>query len=174
VPLSAFSRYRIRFFGNAWLVLLLVISLSSLRARAADASTSAGPILVGYFGQWGVYDHFYVKNLLTSGAAAQLDQMNYSQGSVKGGRCSIADPNADLNLTFSVADSITGIADNPASAFRGNLHQLAALKKRFPHLKILISLEGSAADFAIAAQPAPPSSLRASIPSSAAASRPAP
>jgi chitinase len=162
VLLSASSRYRIRLFGNAWLGLLLVLSLCSLKARAADASASAEPILVGYFGQWGVYDHFYVKNLLTSGAAAQLDQMNYSQGSVKGGRCSIADPNADLNLTFSAADSITGIADSPASAFRGNLHQLAALKKRFPHLKILISLEGSAADFAIAAQPAHRSAFVAS------------
>jgi chitinase len=147
----AFHRICIRISSVA--SLLLALFFGSLNARAADAPASPGPILVGYFGQWGVYDHFFVKNLVTSEASAQLDQIDYSQGAVKGGRCSIADPNADLNLTFTAADSVTGIADNPASAFRGNLHQLAALKKRFPHLKILISLEGSAADFALGAQP---------------------
>lgn len=140
----------------------MALSLAAPAAHAADAPAPAAPILVGYFGQWGVYDHFFVKNLLTSGAAGQLDQINYSQGSVKGGRCGIADPNADLNLTFAAENSVNGRADNPGSAFRGNLHQLAQLKRRFPHLKILVSLEGSAADFAIDAQPANRSAFVAS------------
>jgi chitinase len=134
--------------------LLLASSYSALAQHAASAPVQPGPIIVGYFGQWGVYDHFFVKNLLTSGAAAQLDQINYSQGSVTGAHCGIADPNADLQLPFAAADSVSGIADNPSSAFKGDLHQLAELKKRFPRLKILISLEGHAPDFAIAAQPA--------------------
>lgn len=155
----AFVRSYVRFFCSACLSLLLVLSFGAPKARAADAPAGAVPILVGYFGQWGVYDHFFVKNLLTSGAAGQLD---YSQGSVKNGRCGIADPNADLNLTFTAEDSVDGRADNPASAFRGNLHQLAELKRRFPHLKILVSLEGSAADFAADAQPAHRSAFVAS------------
>lgn len=131
----------------------MLLCSAAFAAQAASDPPPSSPIVVGYFGQWGVYDHFFVKNLLTSGAAAQLDQINYSQGSVTGARCNIADPNADLNLTFTAADSVNGIADDKASAFRGDLHQLAELKKQYPHLKILISLEGRASDFAIAAQP---------------------
>jgi chitinase len=151
VSLSSFIRNGIRV---AVLTPLFAICLTAFQARAANTPARHEPILVGYFGQWGVYDHFFVKNLLTSGAAAQLDQINYSQGAVKGGRCGVADPNADLNLTFHAEDSIDGRADDPRSAFRGNFHQLVALKKRFPHLKILISLEGSPNDFAAGAQPA--------------------
>ena len=135
------------------LALCAMLGCSAFAAQAATDLSPANPIVVGYFGQWGVYDHFFVKNLLISGAAAQLDQINYSQGSVTGARCNIADPNADLNLAFTAEDSVNGIADNKASAFRGDLHQLAELKKRYPQLKILISLEGKASDFAIAAQP---------------------
>lgn len=120
--------------------------------RAPKASPR--PRVVAYFGQWGVYDHFFVKNLVSSGAIQQLDQINYAQGFVTGGHCSVADPNADLNMTFSAADSVTGLADAPAQPFRGNLHQLAELKRRYPKLKVLLSLEGQAKDFAADAQPA--------------------
>lgn len=109
--------------------------------------------MVAYFGQWGVYDHFYVKNLVRSETAAKLDQINYAQGFVTNGRCSIADPKADLEMSFSADDSVTGVADDPAQRFRGNLHQLAELKRRYPKLRVLISLEGRAADFAADAQP---------------------
>ena len=71
-----------------------------------------------------------------------------------GGHCSVADPNADLNMIFSAADSVTGVADDPAQPFRGNLHQLVELKRRYPKLKVLLSLEGQARDFAADAQPA--------------------
>ena len=121
--------------------------------RAANPTASPRPVVVGYFGQWGVYEHFFVRNLVTSGAASRLDQMNYAQGSVAGGLCHVADPNADLNLTFSAEDSVDGRPDSPTSTFRGNFHQLAELKQQFPRLRILISLEGHAADFALAAQP---------------------
>ncbi len=42
---------------------------------------------VGYFIQWGIYGRaFYVKNLDTSGTAAQLTHINYAFGNV-GPRC---------------------------------------------------------------------------------------
>lgn len=94
-----------------------------------------------------------MKNLVTTGDAGMLNQLNYAQGFVTGGHCSIADPNADLDYTFTAEQSVDGIADQPAQMFRGNLHQLMKLKKRYPHLKLLISLEGRAADFAENAQP---------------------
>ncbi len=143
--------------------LLAIACLANLRPNAfaiahrserRSSLPAAHALVVGYFGQWSVYDHFLVKNLVTSGAAAQLDQINYAQGFVTGGHCSVADPNADLNLVVSAQDSVDGTADDPATTFRGNLHQIAELKRLHPRLKILISLEGRASDFAADAQPA--------------------
>jgi chitinase len=116
---------------------------------------SQHPLLVGYFPQWGFYydQPYYVKNLVTNGGVQFLDQLNYAQGFVTGGRCSVADPNADLNAIYRKDNSVSGRADNPASSFHGYFHQLQELKRRYPRLKILISLEGKAADFAADARP---------------------
>lgn len=117
--------------------------------------TSARPWLVGYFPQWGLYDDqpYLVKDLVANGGARLLDQINYAQAFVTDGRCSIADPNADLGNAFSAENSVSGVADDPASNFRGYFHQLQELKRRYPHIKILISLEGKAASFADDARP---------------------
>ena len=111
--------------------------------------------MVGYFPQWGLYypQSFLVKTLITNGSAPRLGQINYAQGFVSGGRCSLGDPNADLNAPFTAATSVNGLADDPDSSFRGYFHQLSELKSRYPRLKILISLEGKAADFAQDAKP---------------------
>jgi chitinase len=120
----------------------------------AQAQTPAAK-LVGYFPQWALYNQprFLVKDLVTSGSINMLDQLNYAQGFVTNGRCSIADPNADLNTAFTAAESVTGRADSPKKPFRGYLHQLAELKRKHPRLKLLISLEGRASDFSYDAQP---------------------
>ena len=96
---------------------------------------------------------FYVKNLLTSGSAARLNQINYASASVRNGHCLLADPVADLETTYTEQNSVDGTADDPASGFRGYFHQLEELKRKYPRLKILISLEGRASDFAIDARP---------------------
>jgi chitinase len=121
-----------------------------LRKRAK----AAHPLLVGYFPQWGLYydQPYYVKQLVDNGSVALLDQINYAQGFVSNGKCSVADPNADLNTTYTAENSVSGEPDDPASPFRGYFHQLKELKKRYPRLKILISLEGAAAGFAHDAQ----------------------
>jgi chitinase len=123
--------------------------LPGLRARTTS------PVVVGYFPQWGLYypTPYLVKSLVTNGSATHLDQINYAQGFVSGGHCSLGDPKADLDAPFAAADSVTGVADDPSAAFRGYFHQLAELKRRYPRLKILISLEGKAADFAQDARP---------------------
>jgi chitinase len=112
-------------------------------------------LLVGYFPQWGLHSAqpYYVKTLVANGDAVRLNQINYAQGSVSGGRCSVADPTVDLDATFISQNSVNGTSDNPASPFRGYFHQFEELKRRYPHLKILISLEGKAADFAEDARP---------------------
>lgn len=125
-------------------------------ARSVSAESPVGKsLLVGYFGQWGLYSdpQYTLKDLVGNNKAGLLDQINYAQGFVTGGHCSIADRNADLDHAFNAADSVDGKRDDPASPFRGHFHQLAELKQAYPHLKVLISLEGRAADFAFDAQP---------------------
>ena len=133
----------------------LLAALASPRAEKAPQIVHR-PLLVGYFPQWGVYAHpaYHVKDMVRSGAAALLDQLDYAQGAVRNDRCAVADPNADLNVTFSAADSVDGVADDAAQPLRGNFHQLQELKRRYPKLRILISLEGKAGRFASAAKPA--------------------
>jgi len=110
-------------------------------------------LLVGYFPQWGVYNQYFVKNLVTSGAVRLLDQMDYSQGVIKDNRCAIGDPNADLNFVYTAANSLDGKADDPAATLRGNFHQLQKLRRKYPRLKVLLSIEGNPAYFASAARP---------------------
>jgi chitinase len=145
---------------------LAALVLAGTPAHGSDVTAPHAPrgfgrirdhrIVVGYFLGWAVHapEPFYLRSLVTSGSAVQLDQINYSQASVQNGRCSLSDPNADISLTFTAAQSVNGHADNPSFMFRGNFHQLQLLKRRYPKLKVLISLEGSAADFALDAQPA--------------------
>ena len=143
------------------LKLLLAFSPAILVAQTEPAKlqiksakpVSAKPLLVGYFPQWGVYNRYFVKNLVQSGAAAVLDQLDYSQAIIANKRCAVADPNADLNLAYAAADSVDGRADNPAASLRGNFHQLQELRQRYPKLRMLISIEGKPDGFAAAARP---------------------
>ncbi|MBV8629547.1 MAG: chitinase [Silvibacterium sp.] len=118
-------------------------------------AVSTHPLLVGYFPQWGLYydEPYSVKQLVDNGSAGLLDQINYAQGFVSAGRCSVADPRADLETTYTAQNSVSGMPDDMASQFRGYFHQLKELKRRYPHLKILISLEGDPAGFAEDARP---------------------
>jgi chitinase len=113
------------------------------------------PLLVGYFPQSGLSfaQPYYVKTLVANGSVNKLDQIDYSQGAVRNGHCSLADPGADLSIRFTRKNSVNGKSDYRISRFRGYFHQLEELKQRYPHLKILISLEGQAQDFAQDAQP---------------------
>jgi chitinase len=117
------------------------------------AETPSRPLLVGYFPQWGVYTQYFVKSLVTSGAAGLIDQIDYSQGAIKDNRCAIGDPNADLSFVYSAANSLDGKPDDPGAPLRGNFHQLQELRRRFPHLKMLISIEGNPDYFASASRP---------------------
>jgi chitinase len=124
-----------------------------LPSRLHSAEPSPRPLLVGYYPQWGVYGQYFVKNLVASGAAALLDQIDYSQGVIKNNACAIGDSNADLSFVHTAANSLDGKADDPAAPLRGTFHQLKELKRRFPKLKLLLSIEGDPKSFAGAARP---------------------
>jgi chitinase len=72
---------------------------------------------------------------------------------VQGGRCSLGDLRADIETAYAGENSVDGKADQPTASFRGYFHQLKLLKKQYPNLKLLISLEGSAMDFRYDALP---------------------
>lgn len=157
--LQLLSKFRV-----AIAVSLLAILSHSVKAQVRSDHDTLTPMtrlasphrmLVGYFPQWGLYSEspYTVKALVQSHGAAMLDQINYAQAFVKNGRCSVADPNADMNYPFSADSSVTGTADAPSAPLRGYFHQLMELKRLYPKVKVLISLEGKAADFAADAQP---------------------
>jgi chitinase len=135
--------------------LLILFVLFPCVGMSGASESAVRPLLVGYFPQWGIYNdpQYFVKDLITSGSAPLLDQLNYAQGFIVNAHCAVADPNADLNLTYTTTNSVSGLADNPLSPLRGSFHQLQELKKLYPRMKILISLEGKASSFADAAQP---------------------
>ncbi len=120
------------------------------------AGMAQQPLLVGYFPQWGLYDEqpYLLKDLVKVDGGSMLSQLNYAQGFVTGGRCSVADPHADTDLAYTAEQSIDGKADDPSQPLKGGFNQLLKLKRRYPKLKLVISLEGRASDFAADAQSA--------------------
>ena len=127
-----------------------------LPAQAAPQSaTGERPLLVGYFPQWGLYNEpqYLMRDLVAGNGAAILSQVNYAQAFVTGGRCSVADPHADLDLAYTAAQSVDGVADAPAQVLRGGFNQVRKFKRMYPQLKVVISLEGRASDFAFDALP---------------------
>ena len=138
--------------GLRWVRLLLLGGLFAGWAGQVWAQ-SGHPLLTGYFGQWGLYSdpQYTAKNLAQK--AGRLDQVNYAQGFVTNGRCSVADAHADTDIAYSAQQSVDGVADGPGPGLKGGLNQMMKLKRRYPGLKVVLSLEGRAADFAADAQP---------------------
>jgi chitinase len=106
--------------------------------------------VVGYFTNWGTYARdFQVRDLETSGAAAELTHLLYAFGKVEEGRCRAGDDWADFGKPIRADDSV-----DDAETAGGNFAQLRKLKARHPHLKILWSFGGwnGSAGFARAAE----------------------
>ncbi|GLZ39044.1 glycosyl hydrolase family 18 protein [Actinokineospora sp. NBRC 105648] len=119
---------------------------------------------IGYFVQWGIYGRqYFVKNLVTTGAAAKLTHLLYAfqnidpvnltclSGVTKSTTANPQDPNqgdgsgdseADYSRPFSAAQSVDGVGDTGWETLRGNFNQLKKLKVKYPNLKVLVSLGG--------------------------------
>jgi chitinase len=126
----------------------LLFVLMALSAFAADKPGKSIQIpdsqVIGYFTEGGAKSGKYtVKDLVSSGAASRLTEINYAFGRVADNQCQIADRDAVLNHSYSAAESVDGTAD-PAgdNQLRGIFHQFQKLKKRYPALKIVISFGG--------------------------------
>src|SRR5688572_13389722 len=72
------------------LVILLLVSVTTTPIAAQDANPETAKVepltdykVVGYFLQWGIYDHKYrVKQVHTSGAAERVTHINYAFANV--------------------------------------------------------------------------------------------
>lgn len=139
------------------LMLFALICFGFIVCGFAQSKTAAlapsRQIVVGYFRGNSMHSHFYLKDLISRGTISVLDQINYSQVNIRDSHCVVADPDADLTYSFTAENSVDGTVDTPAMPLRGNFHQLQELKRLYPRLKILISIEGTPDVFVKAAQP---------------------
>ena len=113
-----------------------------------------GTVINGYYPEWATYDNFNVKNLVTSHTARKLTHLTYAFGAVANNQCALTDIYADIQQVFTADTSVDGRNDSSAPmALHGNFQQLAELKRQYPKLKIIMSIQTSAAAFSEAAQP---------------------
>ncbi len=116
------------------------LAMLAAAALAAAAVLGAAPAeetppkrIVAYFAEWGVYNHKYnVADI----PADKLTHVNYAFAKIDAdGECAVVDSHAALEMTYP-GDK------QEAGALRGSFHQLQLLKKKYPHLKTLISVGG--------------------------------
>src|SRR5215475_6979462 len=109
--------------------LISLILLFPLCAWTSSSHRTPHPQIIGYFTEGGAKSGKYtVKDLITSGAAERLTEINYAFGRVADNQCQIADREAALNQTYAGTESVDG-ADDPAgdNQLRGTFHQLQEL-----------------------------------------------
>jgi chitinase len=142
----------------AGLAAAAVVTAATTATQAAHSATPAGAPTaaasayqkIAYFTQWGIYRrNFLVKNVDTSGQAANLTVINYAFANVSSnGLCFEAneagqgDAWADYQKGFRASESVDGIGDTSTQPLRGNFNQLKELKAKHPHLKTLLSIGG--------------------------------
>ncbi|WP_328334245.1 glycoside hydrolase family 18 protein [Kribbella sp. NBC_00382] len=126
----------------ALLVAAAVVVPVALTAVPAEAHSQKR--VVGYYTQWSGYDrNFLVSDLVKNGTAAKLTHLNYAFGFLDAsGNCISSDPWADYQRPFTAEQSVNGTADVAGQPLSGNLNQLKQLKKKFPKLRISISIGG--------------------------------
>ncbi|MDX6283222.1 MAG: chitinase [Kribbellaceae bacterium] len=126
----------------ALLVAAAVVVPVGLTAVPAEAHSQKR--VVGYYTQWSGYDrNFLVSDLVKNGTAAKLTHLNYAFGFLDpSGNCVSSDPWADYQRPFTAEQSVNGQADVAGQPLSGNLNQLKELKKKFPRLRISISIGG--------------------------------
>ncbi|WP_377153138.1 glycosyl hydrolase family 18 protein [Roseateles sp. UC29_93] len=121
-----------------------------------DTQTAGDKVLLGYFAQWGIYGrNYHVKNIDTSGSAANLTHINYAFGNVRNNVCEVGkiipsnestgeggDAFADYGKSYGADLSVDGVADTWDQPLRGSWNQLKKLKAKYPKIKVLISLGG--------------------------------
>lgn len=120
------------------------VASSNASSKSSSSVVSVGgKKVVGYFAEWGTYQrNYHVKNISTSGSAAQLTHILYAFGNVTNGQCVIGDAYAAYERSYTADLSVDGVADTWDQALRGNFNQLRKLKQQNPNLKVIWSFGG--------------------------------
>ncbi|ONI79869.1 glycosyl hydrolase [Actinosynnema sp. ALI-1.44] len=121
------------------------LSVAASPANAHDHDHGgSGARTVGYYTQWSIYDrNIPLRYLVDNGTAAKLTHLNYAFGFLnEQGSCVSADAWADYQRPFPAEQAINGKADEAGQALAGNLNQIKQLKRKFPKLRVYISLGG--------------------------------
>ncbi|WP_348945675.1 glycoside hydrolase family 18 protein [Chitinibacter sp. FCG-7] len=145
---------------DAYIDNLKLISLEAAKPEEAKAAVVA-PVLGGapgpatpqsvmYFTAWGKHNsQFYVKNLDVSGAAGKITVLEYAFGNVKDNRCVVGVDKAGVGAAgddywnpVDAAFTLDGKEDQGDNGLYGHWNQLKQLKKKYPNLKVVISLGG--------------------------------
>jgi chitinase len=118
----------------------------------------AGPEVIGYFIQWGIYARNYlVRDVVRTGAAPTLSVINYAFAGIADDlTCASLDTFADWGKRFDASESVDGVGDTVAQPLKGNFNQLKKLKALHPQIRVVISVGGwnDSARFSDAALPA--------------------
>jgi len=152
--------------GTAALTVLGAGSAQAAPLNTTGASATSGGLKVAYFDQWSIYQNaFYLKNLDTEGMAGKLDYLIYDFENIdptnltcfESTKASDPDPAgendpnagdgagdafADYQKSFGSDISVDGTADAFNMPIVGNFHQLQELEKKYPNLKVEVSLGG--------------------------------
>ena len=92
----------------------------------------AAPILVAYFAAWSIYSRSY---FVADIPGDRITHINYAFANIgSDGRLALGDAWADVEKAFP--------GDTWDQPLRGNFNQLIQLKKKYPHLRTLISVGG--------------------------------
>jgi chitinase len=135
-------------------LLFATVPLIAQESPVAQGRPDATPKhkVIAYYPQWGLYGGYpfpgyFVKNLITSGAAARLTHLNYAFANVVDNQCASFDTWADFQDPLSADETVNGQPDRLApNAFVGNFHQLSGVEEALPDLHIVISIGGGSAD----------------------------
>jgi chitinase len=146
-------RKKLWFGAAAAGVAIAVGAVAAAPLVSAQAGEAAGSgkdkVVSAYFANWNVYGRgYYVKDI----PADKLNVIQYAFGwptfKAETGEvgCGLLDPWADYQQVYWTGDNtVDGVADNPNDPKQkvfGNFNQLLKLKKKNPHVKVLISLGG--------------------------------
>jgi chitinase len=89
------------------LLCFLIAMVFAPKLLAQSSTGNGGPMkIVGYFPRWGMYSSYFVKNLITSGAAPVLTHLDYAFTNVVNNRCVSFDTYADYQATFTAAHAV--------------------------------------------------------------------
>ena len=105
--------------------------------------------IIAYYPEWRAKgsNPYVVKNIITSHTAGKITVLNYAFGIPKpdsSGNIVVGfmDPYLAYQQVYSSEMSVDGVADDSTQSLKGQFNQLRKLKKKYPKLKIILSIGG--------------------------------